>query len=91
MGQQPQGEKVGDEHEVGEGEVVGEVEVDHREEEEEKVVKFGEQGAFLHATCMCSQLEGKSTSPSACIVDKVVIGHTARPGHLANFKKLTNK
>ena len=54
-------------------------------------MKFGEQEAFLHATCMCSQLEGKSTSPSVCIVDKVVIGFTARPGHLANFKKLTNK
>ena len=36
MGQQPQGERVWEEHEVGEGEVVGEVEVDHREEEGEK-------------------------------------------------------
>ena len=84
----------GEEHEVGgeEEEVVGGVEVDHGEEEEEKQeVRFGEQEASLHVTCMCSQLAGKSTSPYVCIVDKEVIGHTARPRHLANIKKLTNK
>ena len=77
---------------MGEEEVVGGVEVDHGEEEEEKQeVRFGEQEAFLHVTCTCLQLEGQSTSPCVCIVDREVIGHTAQPGHLANFKKLANK
>ena len=92
---QLQGERVRVEHEVGEEEVVGGVEVDHREEEEgeerEEEVRFGEQEAFLHGTCMYSQHKGKSTSLSVYTVDKMVIGQLAQPIHLANLKALANK
>ena len=78
---------------MGKDEAAGEVEADPREEQGEEKMRCGELEDFLHATCMCSQLEEESASLYAYIVDKVVLGHLARHCHLllVNFKELTNK